>query len=148
MRTASPLPPSSSRFIPATTRPGPIVMGVLYIAAGTLHFLLTPTYMRIMPRYLPAPRELVLLSGAAEMLGGLGVLLPATRRPAAWGLVLLLIAVFPANLTLVTDHARFPQVPLWAAWARLPLQLPFLYWAWRYTRSQMHRPPVQVGDHP
>ena len=115
------------------------IMGALYIAAGSLHFLATATYMRIMPDYLPAHRELVLLSGAAEIAGGLGILAPQTRsgqpgRAAAWGLVALLIAVFPANLTFITDPSRFPQVPLWAAWLRLPLQLPLLYWAWRYTR--------------
>ncbi len=146
MSTAGPLPPSSSRFGPTSIQPGPTLMGILYLAAGLLHFLATPTYTRIMPAYLPAHRELVLVSGAAEMLGGLGVLVPATRRPAAWGLVLLLIAVFPANLTMVTDHARFPQVPLWAAWLRLPLQLPLLWWAWRYTRSQVHGTPVQVRN--
>ena len=124
------------------------LMGVLYVAAGSLHFLATPTYMRIMPGYLPAHRELVLLSGAAEIAGGLGLLVPQTRagqpgRAAAWGLVVLLIAVFPANLTMITEHARFPQVPLWAAWLRLPLQLPLIYWAWRYTRpATVARPPL------
>lgn len=117
-------------------RVGRLLMGVLYLGAGSLHFLLTPTYMRIMPAYLPAHHELVLLSGAAEMLGGAGILIPATRRPAAWGLIALLVAVFPANLTMITDHERFPTVPLWAAWARLPLQLPLLYWAWLYTRKR------------
>ncbi len=119
---------------------GVAAMGLLYLGAGSLHFLLTPTYMRIMPPYLPTHRDLVLLSGAAEMLGGAGVLIPATRRPAAWGLVALLIAVFPANLTMITDHGRFPTVPLWAAWLRLPLQLPLIYWAWLYTR-----PPGNPG---
>ena len=117
-------------------RLGRLIMGFLYLSAGSLHFLLTPTYMRIMPSYLPAHRELVLLSGAAEMLGGAGVLTPASRRPAAWGLILLLLAVFPANLTMITDHSRFPAVPLWAAWTRLPLQLPLIYWAWLYTRKE------------
>ena len=115
------------------------VMGALYVVAGSLHFAATTTYMRIMPSYLPAHRELVLLSGAAEIAGGLGLLVPQTRagqpgRAAAWGLVALLVAVFPANLTFITDPSRFPQVPLWAAWLRLPLQLPLIYWAWRYTR--------------
>ena len=115
-------------------------MGALYVVAGSLHFAATSTYMRIMPIYLPAHRELVLLSGAAEIAGGLGILVPQSRtgqpsRAAAWGLVALLIAVFPANLTFITDPARFPGVPLWAAWLRLPLQLPLIYWAWRYTRA-------------
>ena len=117
-------------------RLGRLIMGIVYLSAGLLHFLLTPTYMRIMPSYLPAHRELVLLSGAAEMIGGAGVLIPATRRPTAWGLIFLLIAVFPANVTIITDHSHFPTVPLWAAWARLPLQLPLIYWAWLYTRKE------------
>lgn len=115
---------------------GRAVMGVLYIAAGTLHFLATRTYAGIVPTYLPAHRELVYISGAAEILGGVGVLFPRTRRPAAWGLILLLIAVFPANVTMITEHDRFPAIPLWAAWLRLPLQLPLLYWAWLYTRDE------------
>ena len=115
------------------------LMGVLYVAAGTLHFVATETYMRIVPSYLPAHRSLVLISGAAEIAGGLGLLVPQTRagqpgRAAAWGLIALLIVVFPANLTTITEHARFSQIPLWAAWLRLPLQLPLIYWAWRYTR--------------
>ena len=113
---------------------GRLALAALFIVAGAMHFIATKTYMRIMPSYLPAPRALVLISGACESLGGLGLLVPQTRRAAAWGLVLLLIAVFPANLTMVTDPARFPQVPLWASWLRLPLQLPLLYWAWLYTR--------------
>ncbi len=120
-------------------RIGRVVMGVGYAGAGLLHWLATPTYANIMPSYLPAHRALVLVSGAAEMVGGLGLLVPESatgqpRRAAAWGLVLLLIAVFPANVTMVAEHGRFPQVPLWVAWARLPLQVPLIWWAWRYTR--------------
>ncbi len=127
------------RFALASPRPARTAMAALYIIAGSLHFVLTAAYIRLMPAYLPAHRELVLLSGAAEIAGGLGLLAPQSPagqpgRAAAWGLVALLAAVFPANLTLITDPARFPQVPLWAAWLRLPLQLPLIYWAWRYTR--------------
>ena len=122
------------------------LMGLLYIAAGSLHFAATEVYMRIMPAYLPAHRGLVLLSGAAEIAGGLGILVPQTRsgqpgRAAAWGLVALLVAVFPANVTMIAEHARFPQVPLWAAWLRLPLQIPLIFWAWRYTRRDLVAQP-------
>jgi uncharacterized membrane protein len=120
------------------SQPARLIMAALYIVAGTLHFVLTPTYMKIVPGYLPNPRLLVQISGVAEILGGLGLLVSSTQVAAAWGLIVLLIAVFPANLTMVTDHARFPGVPLWAAWLRLPLQLPLIYWAWLYTR-----PPVE-----
>lgn len=122
----------------ATTqmRTGRLIMGTLYIGAGTLHFIATRTYTGIMPSYLPAHRELVYLSGGAEILGGIGVLIRQTRQPAAWGIILLLVAVFPANITMITEHSRFPEVPFWAAWLRLPLQLPLIYWAWLYTRPE------------
>jgi uncharacterized membrane protein len=77
----------------------------------------------------------VLISGAAEIAGGLGVLFPPTRRAAAWGLVLLLVAVWPANLWMAQHPERFPGIPMWALWLRLPLQLPLIWWAWRYTRE-------------
>jgi uncharacterized membrane protein len=112
-------------------------MGVLYLAAGTLHFLVTPRYVAIMPAYLPNPRALVLLSGAAEMAGGLGILtpIPVIRRAAAWGLVALLVAVMPANINMALHPAAFPGIPVWALWLRLPLQLPLIYWACLYTRN-------------
>lgn len=117
-------------------RPSRLLMGALYIGAGTLHFLLTRRYVAIMPPYLPAPRALVLISGAAEIAGGVGVLAPVSpvRRAAAWGIIALLIAVMPANIYMVTGHQRFPNIPLWILVLRLPLQLPLIYWAWRYTR--------------
>ncbi len=79
-----------------------------------------------MPPALPAPRLLVLLSGAAEVAGGLGLLLPATRRGAAWGLLALLVAVFPANVYMLGLAAEL-RIPAWVLWARLPLQ-PLLMW--------------------
>jgi uncharacterized membrane protein len=117
-------------------RIGRVVMGVLYVVAGVGHFVLTRTYEGIMPDYLPAHHELVLLSGAAEIAGGLGLLIPQTRRVAAWGIIVLLIAVIPANVWMVQHPERFPGVPLWAMWLRLPLQLPLIWWAWRYTRAR------------
>ena len=117
-------------------RLGRAIMAVLYIAAGASHFILTRAYMRITPDYLPAHREIVLLSGAAEIAGGLGLLLPQTRRTAAWGIVILLIAVFPANLWMTQHPERFPNIPLWALWLRLPLQLALIAWAWQYTKPE------------
>jgi uncharacterized membrane protein len=112
-----------------------MAMGLLYLLAGVLHFVLAPRYMTIVPAWLPAHRGLVLISGAAEMAGGLGVLVPVSlvRRAAAWGLVALLIAVLPANIKMALHPAAFPGIPEWALWARLPLQLPLIYWACRYT---------------
>ena len=122
-------------------QPGRIVMGILYVTAGVLHFVITRRYVDIMPPYLPAPRDLVLISGAAEIAGGLGVLAPnaALRRSAAWGIISLLIAVMPANIYMFTNHERFPAIPPWVLLVRLPLQLPLIYWAWRYTRAPQER---------
>lgn len=100
------------------------------MGAGITHFVAPDPFVRIVPPYLPAPLLLVYLSGAAEIAGGLGLLLPATRRWAAWGLVLLLIAVFPANVYMLQSHGAGLKVPLWALWLRLPLQAVLIAWAW------------------
>ena len=116
-------------------RIGRIVMGVLYIVAGTGHFVATRLYESIMPSYLPAHHALVLISGAAEIAGGIGILVPQTRRAAAWGLVLLLVAVMPANIWMAQHPELYPNIPLWVIWLRLPLQLPLIWWAWKYTHD-------------
>jgi len=120
-------------------RVGRLLMGALYMGAGVLHFVATRRYMAIVPEYLPAHRMLVLFSGAAEIAGGIGVRLPwpGVRRAAAWGLVALLVAVMPANAYMVTDHAKFAGVPLWAVWMRLPVQGVLVWWAWRYSQLEM-----------
>ena len=108
-------------------------LALLFVGAGALHFIRPEIFERIVPPMLPAPRLLVLLSGAAEVAGGLGLLLPATRRWAAWGLLALLVAVFPANVYMV-QLAGPLHIPAWVLWARLPLQ-PLLLWAvWRAGR--------------
>lgn len=115
---------------------GRIVLAVLFVIAGSLHFVAPHVYLKIMPPYLPSPLLLVYLSGAAEMLGGVGLLAPATRQLAAWWLIALLVAVLPANIYMATAHLPFPGImgQSWAQWLRVPLQLPLMYWAWLYTR--------------
>ena len=120
-------------------RLGRIVMGVLYVAAGAGHFIVTRAYMRIMPDYLPGHRELVLISGVAEIAGGLGILYRPTRRAAAFGIIVLLIAVSPANLWMAQHPERFPNIPQWISWLRLPLQLPLIWWAFQYARPDDSR---------
>lgn len=87
-----------------------------------------------MPPYLPAHLELVYLSGVFEMLGGLGVLFSQARKPAGWGLIALLVAIFPANLHMALSPTQFPTLPAWALYGRLPFQLVFIAWAWWATR--------------
>src|ERR1700678_873654 len=86
------------RILSTAQRIAVVVAAVFYIAAGSLHFINPAPYLRIMPPYIPWHAAMVRISGAFEILGGLGLLLPTTRRTAACGLVALLIAVFPANL--------------------------------------------------
>jgi uncharacterized membrane protein len=100
------------------------------------HFRVPATYIAMIPDALPAHAALNAISGIAEILGGLGLILPATRRLAAWGLIALLIAVFPANLNMAINHLPLGKdpVPQWALWARLPLQLVMLAWVWLFTK--------------
>ncbi len=106
---------------------------LLFVGAGALHFIRPGIYLRIMPPALPAPLLLVYLSGLFEILGGLGLLWPRTRQLAGWGLLALLVAVFPANVYMAQAHQEL-GVPGWLAWGRLPLQLPLLAWVWRASR--------------
>jgi uncharacterized membrane protein len=120
-----------------------VAMGVFYVLAGTAHFLRPDYYLPMMPPYLPWHSELVFLSGAAEVMCGLGVLFPPTRKLAAWGTIALLIAVFPANL-----HVAVNNVPVFGAkegagalgYVRLPFQLVLIAWAWWYTRDEARAP--------
>jgi uncharacterized membrane protein len=116
-----------------------ILLAVLFVIAGVLHFAFTPVYVRIMPPYVPSPVLLVQISGVFEILGGAGLLVPSTRRMASWGLVALLSAVLPANIQMALNHAHWPTIPVWLLWARVPLQAPLIYWAWLYTRTR-YRP--------
>ena len=84
-----------------------------------------------MPSYLPAHVALVQISGVVEILGGIGVLLPRTRRCAAWGLILLLVAVFPANLNVALHGWPGENIPDWILWARLPFQPLAIWWIYR-----------------
>jgi uncharacterized membrane protein len=106
------------------------LLAILFVGAGLLHFWHPETYLRIMPPTLPAPRLLVLLSGVAEVVGGLGLLWPTTQRAAGWGLLALLLAVFPANIYMLQIHEQL-HIPAWVAWARLPLQPLLMWWVWR-----------------
>lgn len=111
-----------------------VALGLLFIAAGANHFLNPEFYLRIMPPWVPAHRAMVALSGVFEILGGLAVFVAPARRWAGWGLVLLLIAVFPANVHMALNPEQFPDLPRAALWARLPLQGALIAWAWWATR--------------
>jgi uncharacterized membrane protein len=120
----------------------PLELAALYllafamVAIGTLHFVRPKPFVRIVPKYLPAPLALVYISGFFEILGGLGLLIPGTRSWAAWGLIALYIAVFPANVYMLShDISLDPRkpIPRWALWLRLPFQFLFIAWAYWFT---------------
>nr|HEX4317236.1 DoxX family protein [Kofleriaceae bacterium] len=113
------------------------LLTAVMVGAGAMHFLRPEPYLQMMPSALPAPGALVAISGLAEIAGGLGLILPATRRLAAWGLIALFVAVFPANLNMALNDLPLGDtvVPTWALWARLPLQALLIAWAYQYAKA-------------
>lgn len=111
------------------------LMALLYIAAGINHFVRPAMYRKIMPPWLPAHHTLVLLSGVAEIVLGVLLLFPATRVWAAWGIIALLLAVFPANIQMAVQYYRSGHPYLWLALLRLPLQFLLIWWAYVYTKT-------------
>ena len=114
---------------------GPYLLAALFVGAGTLHFVRPQVFDSIVPPWaapglFPSARSVTLLSGAAEVAGGLGLLFPATRTAASWSLALLLLAVFPANLGMARQPEKY-GLPAWALWARLPLQPLLMWWVLR-----------------
>jgi len=109
--------------------------GIFWIVAGTLHFTHTRTYMAMMPPYVPRHRESVLVSGVAEIAGGVGVLVPAARPVARWWLLGVLAAVFPANVHMALNPQRYKRIPPWALWLRLPGQALFAAGVWKATEG-------------
>jgi uncharacterized membrane protein len=112
---------------------GKWAFAALFVAGGIGHFAATDFYVKMMPPYLGLHRPLVLLSGLIEIVLGIMLLVPQTSRFAAWGLVALLVAVFPANLHVYRHQELFPLPPVVHA-LRLPLQGVLILWALVYTR--------------
>ena len=112
------------------------LMSLLYMAAGINHFWHPETYVRIMPPWLTAHETLVFISGIAETVLGAMLLISGTRKFAAWGIILLLIAVFPANIQMAVYWHQSNHPNQWLAWARLPLQIVLIWWAWRVSQIQ------------
>ena len=105
-----------------------ILLAAFFVVAGANHFLSPQTYLAMMPGYLPFPNAVNLISGGAEVAGGLGILIPRLRRYAAWGLIALLVAVFPANLNVALHGWEGVTIPSWVLWARLPFQFVLIAW--------------------
>lgn len=112
------------------------LLAAFFIGSGVNHFLVPRFYEEIVPPRLKDDAAMVVqLTGVAEVAGGVGVLLDATRRPAGLALIALLAGVFPANLYMAGAPERFPRIPRWALYGRLPLQPLMMLWAWKATRG-------------
>ena len=107
-------------------------MGLLYVFAGINHFKNPRLYLKIIPPYFPNPKLLNQISGLAEIILGIGVCLPLFYSIASTGIIILLIAVFPANLYMFQNKKARLGLPKWVTLLRLPLQLILIYWAYIY----------------
>jgi uncharacterized membrane protein len=112
-----------------------VLLALFFIFAGINHFQRTGFYLRMMPPYVPWHLAMVQISGVAEVVLGALLLMPAASRIAAWGLIALLIAVFPANLQMALHPETFPEFSPRALWLRLPLQAVLIAWAWWCTEK-------------
>ena len=107
-----------------------VLIAGLFIVAGANHFVSPNFYLKIMPPYVPWPLALIYVSGFFEIVGGVGVAVSRLRWAAGWGLVALLVAVFPANVHMALHAEDYANVPHWALIARLPLQFLLIAWVW------------------
>jgi uncharacterized membrane protein len=118
-----------------------ILIAVIFMASGILHLVRPAPYVSIVPLWLPEPKALVLISGVCEILGSLGILIATTRLVAGWGLIALLVAVFPANIQMLVNAHAVHAASVWQAAlaARLPLQALLIYWVYQ---AAVNQPPA------
>jgi uncharacterized membrane protein len=102
-----------------------------FVFAGVMHFLRPDWFLRAMPPYIPFPLEMVFVSGVFEILGGVGIQVNSMRKVAGYGLIALLVAVFPVNIHMAIHSEDFPQFPAAGLYIRLLFQPLFCLWVWR-----------------
>ena len=109
-----------------------VATGAAFILTGVSHFLMPGKFMEMMPPFLPAPVFLIYLSGVFEILGGIGLMISTTKKAAALGLMLLLLAIFPANIYVAINNVQLGGFMNYAVyqWLRLPMQLVLIFWVW------------------
>ena len=110
-----------------------ILMAIFYMYAGFSHFRNPRFFLRITPPYVPFPKTVNFIVGVAEMSLGMALLFPETSVYAAYGIIALLIAVFPANIYHLQSKGAGMKIPMWGLWLRLPIQGVFLLWAYWHT---------------
>ena len=119
-----------------------VILSVAIIVVGITHFTTPIPFVRIVPPQFPNPLALVYVSGFFEILGGIGLLIPVVSVAAAWGLIALFVAVFPANINMAVNQIAIEGVPHQPVlyWVRLPFQAVLIAWAWWYTRHPERQP--------
>jgi uncharacterized membrane protein len=109
------------------------IMALLYLIAGLNHFRNPKLYIRIIPPFFKNPKRINQLSGIAEIILAIALCIPALTHYAAWGIILILLAVFPANIHMFLDKKASLGLPKWILFLRLPLQFLLIFWAYHYT---------------
>lgn len=109
------------------------VMAGFYIFAGVYHFVKPKFFLRIIPPILPLKEWINWITGAIEFSLGILILFPAYQSIAAWGIIFLLIGVFPANVYHLMAKGAGMKVPIWGLWLRLPFQGVLIWWAYQFT---------------
>jgi uncharacterized membrane protein len=112
------------------------IMAAFYVIAGANHFINPLFYKKIMPPWLPCHYSLIYISGVCEIVFGSLLLPKQTRKPAAWGIIVLLVAVFPANIQMMLNYWHQQSPYLWIAILRLPLQVLLIWWAYQFARNR------------
>jgi len=116
-------------------------LAIFMVGIGVSHFVWPKPFVGIVPKFLPEPLGLVYISGFFEIVGGVGLVIPETRAWAAWGLIALYVAVFPANIYMLTHNISLDPkkpIPRWVLWLRLPFQFVFIAWAYWFTQLADH----------
>jgi uncharacterized membrane protein len=121
-----------------------VVMAVFYVGGGVNHFLNPAFYLNLMPPYMPAHGAAVALSGVAEVLLGVLVLWPPTRRVSAWAIIAMLVAFMPVHVHMLVNAHLFPEASVLVLWLRFPMQVVLGAWAYWYTRPDP-LPPLASG---
>jgi uncharacterized membrane protein len=113
-----------------------ITQSLFYLLAAINHFWHERFYVHTMPDHYAHPETLIRLSGIAEFMGGIGLLLPFTRRTASLGIATMLIVFFDVHIYMLRHAERFPEAPRWLLWARISLQFALIAWALYYFRPR------------
>lgn len=121
-------------------------MAAFYTIAGINHFVQPLFYKKIMPYWLPGHDSLVYISGVCEIVFGILLLPPQTRKPAAWGIIALLVAVFPANIQMMLNYWYQQNPYLWVAVLRLPLQPLLIFWAYQFTKNKKKKEDLPTSS--